>query len=199
MLFLVVGASGAGKDTLMDAAQAMLPSPTPGSTALAGDEGRFRFVQRVITRPLEAGGERHDAVTDAEFTRREEAGAFALSWRAHGLRYGIPADIADTLHAGHAVVANVSRAVVAEAAARFPTRMIEVTAPTDVLARRLAARGREDAVDVARRMSRAIELPSPVPRDMVMNDGTVESGARRLLAILREHAPPPRPTPGGGG
>lgn len=180
MLFLVVGPSGAGKDTLLDAARALL-----------GDDGRLRFVQRVINRPVATAGEQHEAVTDAEFARRETAGAFALSWRAHGLRYGVPADIALDLDAGRAVVANVSRAVVADAAARFTARLIEITAPADVLARRLAARGREDAVDVARRLSRAIELPAPLPRDVIVNDGTVEAGARRLVAVLRAHLPDP--------
>ena len=86
------------------------------------------------------------------------------------------------------MVANVSRAVVAEAAARFPVSVIEVSAPADVLARRLAARGREDTVDVARRLSRAIELPLPVDRHSVVNDGTVEQGVRRLLAAISRAA-----------
>lgn len=174
MLVLVVGPSGAGKDTLLDFARA----------ALAGEE-RIRFVRRVITRPVEAGGEPHEPVTEAEFARREAAGGFAIVWRAHGLRYGIPADISLDIDAGRVVVANISRALVADAATRFTARVIEITAPPDLLARRLAARGREDAVDVARRLSRAIVLPVPVPRDVIMNDGTVEQGGRRLVALLR--------------
>ena len=52
-LFLVVGPSGAGKDTLMYGARA----------ALAGKQD-ILFARRAITRPLYAGGEDHDAVTD---------------------------------------------------------------------------------------------------------------------------------------
>lgn len=179
MLILIVGPSGAGKDTLLNGARAAL-----------ADQPAFHFVRRVITRPVASGDEVHEPVTEAAFLRRQEAGEFALSWRAHGLRYGIPSDITDKLAQGRIVIANVSRAVVADAAKRFPIAVIEVSAPADILARRLAARGREDAVDVARRLSRAIELPLPVERLRVVNDGTPEQGVRKLLAAIRTAAGP---------
>ncbi len=116
------------------------------------------------------------------------SGAFALAWRAHGLHYGIPADISLDIAQGRTCIANVSRAVVAEAASRFPVRVFEISAPADLVARRLAARGREDAVDIARRMARQIELPLPVEREVVVNDGTVAEGARRLVAALNRAA-----------
>ena len=78
-LFLVVGPSGAGKDTLLDAARARL----------AGDS-RFFFPARTITRPTDAGNEAHNAVTDAEFSPLSAAGGFLLEWKAHNLSYGIP-------------------------------------------------------------------------------------------------------------
>ena len=85
---------------------------------------------------------------------------------------------------GRVVSVNVARAVVAEAAARFPVSVIEISAPADVLALRLAARGREDAVDVARRLARSIELRLPVERQTVVNGDTVEAGVRGLLAAI---------------
>jgi phosphonate metabolism protein PhnN/1,5-bisphosphokinase (PRPP-forming) len=177
MLVLVVGVSGAGKDTLLLAAR----------DALANDH-RFRFVRRVVTRPPGMVGEEYDSLTEPEFALQRESGGFALSWRAHGLHYGIPADISLDIAQGRVVVANVSRAVVAEAAQRFPVRVVEIRAQPDLIARRLAARGREDAVDVARRLARQIELPLPVEREVVANDGTVAEGARRLLAVLTRAA-----------
>ena len=80
-----------------------------------------RFVRRVITRPADAGGEAHEAVTEEEFAARE----FMFQWQARGFRYGIPAD---AINGRRVAVANVSRTVVAEAARRFPVRVIEVTA-----------------------------------------------------------------------
>lgn len=179
MLILIVGPSGAGKDTLLNAAREVL-----------GGDARFRFVRRVITRVGDGGEEAHEGVTEEGFRVREEAGDFALSWRAHGLRYGVPADIALDLARGRVVVVNVSRAVVAEAAARFPVAVVEIMAPAGVLAERLAARGREDAEDVARRLSRAIEVPVAVVRHVVVNDGSVAEGAGRLVAAIREAEAP---------
>lgn len=182
MLVLVVGPSGAGKDTLLAAASAQL----------AGDH-RIRLVRRVITRPPGIVGEAYDSLTEQAFEAQREGGAFALAWRAHGLQYGIPADIGLDIAQGRTVVANVSRAVIAEAAGRYPLRVIEISAPADTLARRLAARGREDAVDLARRLARSIELPLPVERDTIMNDGTIEAGARRLVDLLTRAASDAQP------
>jgi ribose 1,5-bisphosphokinase len=166
MLVLVVGPSGAGKDTLLEAARQTL-----------ADDPRFRFVRRVITRPADAGGEAHEPATAEEFAARD----FALQWQAHGLSYGIPAD---AIEEDAVVVANVSRTVIADAARRFPTRVIEVTAPSDVLAARLAARARETAADVAARVSRSVPLPDHVHVETVVNDASLADGVARFLAAL---------------
>ena len=167
MLVLVVGPSGAGKDSLLDGARAVF----------AGD-ARVHFVRRVITRPPDPDGEAHESVSDAAFAARD----FALSWSAHGLRYGIPAE---ALGLAPVVVANVSRGVIASAAGGFPVRVIEVTAPPGVLAARLAGRGRETVDDIARRLARRVEIPAGVPVETVINDGTLEEGVARFAAALR--------------
>jgi ribose 1,5-bisphosphokinase len=169
MLVLVVGPSGAGKDTLLGEAR----------KALAGDS-RFRFVRRAITRPADAGGEDHEPVTEAEFAARD----FALQWRAHGLSYGIPADIADDVARGVTVVANASRGIVAPAAARFAVRVVVVTAPPHILAARLAARGRESGEELAARLARTAVVPEGVAAATVVNDGTLAEGVARFMAAL---------------
>jgi ribose 1,5-bisphosphokinase len=178
MLILVVGPSGAGKDTVLNLARQSL-----------ADDLRFRFVRRVITRPAEAGGEDHEAVSDAIFLTR----TFALQWQAHGLRYGIPLDVINDLARGIVVVANVSRAVIAQAAEKFPVRVIEVTAPPAILAQRLAARGRETAADVAQRLARDIPIPPHVETDTIVNDSTPAAAADRFVIALIQAALPVPP------
>lgn len=174
-LILVVGPSGAGKDTLIEG----------GRRALAGNP-RFVFPCRVITRAAEAGGETHEAVTSTEFAAAEAAGAFALAWRAHGLRYGIRREIDAELAAGRHVIVNVSRSIIPAARSRYrPLAIVEVTAPVEVLAQRLAARGRESAADIAERIERsdAVSVEGPgVTR--IATVGTVEESLRQFLDAL---------------
>jgi phosphonate metabolism protein PhnN/1,5-bisphosphokinase (PRPP-forming) len=173
MLVLVVGPSGAGKDTLIDAARVRL-----------GADPRFRWVRRVVTRPAEAGGEDHEPADPETFTARRDAGGFALWWEAHGVAYGIPADIATDLAAGRVVIGNASRTVIADTAARFPVTVIEVTAPAEVLAARLNGRGREDAADIAGRLARTVNMPDGVAVERIDNGGTLADGVAAMVAAL---------------
>ena len=174
-LFLVVGPSGGGKDTLIAGARARLPA----------DSG-FVFPRRVITRPADAGGEDHEEASPEDFEARRDAGGFMLHWEAHGLRYGIPESCAHDLASGRHVVANVSRAVIGDAASRYaPSVVLEVTAPPDVLARRLGMRGRESSDDIGRRLARnPAPIPDEVERHVIDNGSTVEDGVDRLTDAL---------------
>ena len=144
----------------------------------------LRLVRRVITRPEAADGEPFEGVTEAEFSARKARGAFALDWQAHGLCYGISWD---QVTGPGDVVFNGSRAALPLAVQVFPgLRVILVTAPDAVLAKRLAARGREDGADIRARLARAaFTLPEGISTTVVMNDGTVEEGIARLLAALQ--------------
>lgn len=168
-LALVFGPSGAGKDTLLLAV----------ADSLAGRPG-LRFVRRVITRTARPGDEQNEAVDEAAFLDRRAAGGFALDWTAHGLRYGIPADIVGDLASGTTVVASVSRTVLAQAAARFPVRLIEITAPVALRAARLAARERETEAAVAARLAREVVLDASLSCIRICNDRDVATGALAL-------------------
>lgn len=172
-LVLIVGPSGAGKDTLIDGARRAAPAGV-------------LFQQRDITRPEDAGGESHRSVTRNEFNVLEAAGGYALSWRANGLCYGVPATIDAELAAGRTVVVNGSRGSIDDARARFPNLLIvSVTASPAVLRQRLALRGRETPIEIEARVERAgafrVEGPDVVE---LRNDGAPEAAVRVLLDLL---------------
>jgi len=173
--FLVVGPSGAGKDSLIDGARQRLSAPA-----------RHVFARRTITRPAAAPGEDHESVTQAEFDRREGAGDFLVTWRAHGLCYGLPASLRTALAAGQHVVANGSRSVVArlsQCLARLV--VIEVTAAPEVLAKRIAARGRESDEETQSRLARRGEpVPASVRLLSVDNDASLAEGIDRFVEAL---------------
>ncbi len=174
-LVLVVGPSGAGKDSLLRAA----------AQTLAADR-HIIFPRRVITRPSHDEAEAHDSLTVDEFIDARERGHFALSWQAHGLHYGIPASLLDELRAGRTAAVNVSRAIIGEAAERFPNvAVLNVTAPAEIIAKRLAERGREAPADIAQRIARAApRYDSRIATITIVNDTTLEAAARAFTIAL---------------
>ena len=175
-LILVVGPSGAGKDTLIAGARA----------ALKGD-ARFVFPRRAITRSQAAGGEDNETMAPGAFAAAMAAGAFALAWRAHGLSYGIPMAIEAALAQGRHVVVNVSRSVVVEARQRYqPLRIVEVWAPPEILAERLAGRGRETGAEIDQRLARATAVAVEGPDvTRISTTGSAAESLEKFLEILR--------------
>lgn len=174
-MIVVVGPSGAGKDTLMAYAAERLQ-----------DRSDVAFVRRVITRDGSAGGEDHDAVSEADFERMEKSGCFAVCWEAHGLHYGIPADTLQHLAKGHVVVANGSRTALPHFEAVYPGMLvINVTARPEVLAARLEARGRESREEILRRLQRTtttfLEAYDVVTID---NSGPLEEAGAAMVKAL---------------
>ncbi|MFK7945336.1 MAG: phosphonate metabolism protein/1,5-bisphosphokinase (PRPP-forming) PhnN, partial [Paracoccaceae bacterium] len=112
------------------------------------------------------------------------AGTLSLSWDAHGLSYGIPATVKEDLAAGRHVLANVSRRVWPEVKQRFLRKhLVWVTAPVEVLAARLAARGREDVADIEARLRRTTDAP-PSEAVFVDNGGDLAAGVAAFRAAL---------------
>jgi phosphonate metabolism protein PhnN/1,5-bisphosphokinase (PRPP-forming) len=144
----------------------------------------LHLVRRVITRPANAGSEDHEPATEENFLARVARGDFALFWHAHGLSYGLPRQAFDV---PGDVIFNGSRAVLSDAVRVFPgLRVIVVTAPDDILAARLAARGRESLEDIRARLARgAFSLPEGLDTRTVVNDATPAEGVARFLAALQ--------------
>ena len=173
--FLVVGPSGAGKDTLLRHARGALQH-----------EPDIVFVRRVVTRPSSAA-EDHHSLSPEDFGVAARQGAFALSWSAHGLRYAIPLSVETDIAAGRRVVCNVSRTVVPAARARYQRAVVVlVTAPEEVLRARLLTRGRTSDMSVGARLSRASRFASTLsPDHVIVNVGSIERAAAELTQFIR--------------
>lgn len=171
----VVGPSGVGKDSLMDFARKHFSS-----------RADIRFVRRTITRPEDSVGEHHDAVTAEAFEALARSGTFAVSWKAHGLGYGIPADVHDDLAAGRVVIVNGSRSALDAFSTAFPRLLVvNITARPDVLAKRLTARGRETAADIEARLKRSSEpLPPQLDTVSIDNSGELEAAGKKLVRLI---------------
>ncbi len=170
--FLIVGPSGAGKDSLIQGAE----------TALSQNEN-YVFAKRVITRAPDPEREPHESVTEVEFAKRQKEKAFMLTWRVYGTDYGIPALYDDDLRAGRHVVANVSRGVVGDAVAHFrPASVIQITAPPPILEYRLNAR--DDISHLEERLARTVMLPDGISVNHLLNTKDVETGVGRLVSLL---------------
>lgn len=174
----VVGPSGAGKDTLIAAARERIV-----------DDPRVLFVRRTVTRS-EGGNEDHDTLDEEAFEARRAAGAFVLSWNAHGLSYGIPVSALHAVRDGRIVVANLSRGSLDDARAAFPAvRIASVVAPPEALAGRLAGRGRESREEIAGRLARALPCPVEGPDvETIDNGGSIDEAVDRFVAMLEELA-----------
>lgn len=180
-LVLVVGPSGAGKDTLIRAARA----------ALASDP-RYLFPRRIVTRPASAAEDNQPCDPDT-FARIDAEGGFAVSWAAHGLSYGLPASLTFAIAEGRTVVCNVSRTVVRELRARYAdVIVVEVTASVHILERRLASRGRVEDGSVQDRIARTREVCKVDPDVTITNETSVDDALPGFLAVLGPDAVPER-------
>lgn len=182
-LIYLIGPSGSGKDSLLDAAR----------TRLA--ERGCRIVRRVITRSAEAVGEAALGVSMQQFAEMQAQGAFALSWQANGLAYGIPQEIDAWLAAGDDVLVNGSRGHLPHTRERYPNVLVVLlTVDEPVLRQRLLARGRESVAEIDQRLARnarfSERLLAEDPNVHVLdNSGPLERTVGHLLVCIDEPDP----------
>lgn len=173
-LLYVIGPSGSGKDSLLRYAR----------EKLAGDPCVV-FAHRYITRPFDAGGENHIALTDEEFDARVAGGLFAMHWASHGCRYGIGREINLWLAKGCSVVMNGSRAYLAHARQHYPELVpVSIEVSREMLESRLRARGREGEAEIAERLARAAAYMPPPDAVIIRNDGSLEDAGTRLTQLI---------------
>ena len=182
-LIFLLGASGSGKDSLINALRHSVGS-TPRPLLAA---------HRYITRPWQAGGENHLEISEVEFGLRVEHGLFSLHWQANGHHYGLGREIHDWLASGPDVIVNGSRRALTDARRCFGARLMPVVLSVreDVLADRLRARGRESEEEIQARLARHRQLSS-LPElkgcARLENNHTLESTLAALSSLLHDNS-----------
>lgn len=178
-LVYLMGASGSGKDTLLRLARARL-----------SESDRIAVARRVITRPSSAD-EPSLEVSAARFEQMRQAGGFAMHWSSHGLRYGIGVEIDRDLSRGQVVIVNGSRRYLPQALGRYPgMSVVEIHVDRELLAQRLAARGRETPEQIGQRLAQAAlddepKVPPPGALHKLANNAAPDTAAQGLLDIAR--------------
>lgn len=197
----IVGPSGAGKDTIMNAVHEVLKN-----------NPEFLFVRRIITRKAginsfndqdetsqNIGNEDNIGVSLEKFFELSQKASFSLQWFAHGIHYGLPMGIVDEVHKGKIVIANVSRAELEHAKELFgKVYVIEINAPIGILKERLLGRKREKITDIEERLKRAnipIQLPEGSKYCYIDNSGNVKSAVDKMLSILQSLSSENQPLP----
>jgi ribose 1,5-bisphosphokinase len=171
-LVLVVGPSGAGKDTLLGLAR-----------AACAEDSDILFPRRVVTRESSTA-EDNIAMSVEEFSLACEQGSFAVHWQAHGHGYGLPVEINDDIRAGRTVVVNVSRTVLSVLRRGYENVVVvAITAPPEVLAERLAARARVSDGSIQARLDRSVDEADVDVT--IVNAGSAEYHSRQLVRIIR--------------
>ncbi|MEA3332277.1 MAG: phosphonate metabolism protein/1,5-bisphosphokinase (PRPP-forming) PhnN [Pseudomonadota bacterium] len=179
-LFYLIGASGAGKDSLIRYARQHLTKPKS-----------IKFAKRYITRPTDPKSDgNHHAIELAKFDRLLKNDYFAMHWNRHGCRYGISKEIDTWLDEGRGVVINGSRQYLPQALRDYPgLHAILVQADHDLLRERLQARRRDNPANIEERMQSAkdfIKLENQTETfTIINNNGPLKLAGKEFLAILQ--------------
>jgi ribose 1,5-bisphosphokinase len=179
-LFYVVGASGVGKDSLMDYARTHINGSRP-----------LLFAHRYITRPAKQGNENHVYISPEEFSLRKDNGLFALDWTSHGLSYGIGREIDTWMDKGLNVVVNGSREYLPVAAERYPNLVtVVIEADPETIRQRLENRGRESTMEIQQRIQRQPAMTTTAAGYIgIRNDGLLEEAGNALIAAFAASYP----------
>jgi ribose 1,5-bisphosphokinase len=171
-LFLVVGNSGSGKDSIIYGVSNKYPSNLT----------QLHIVKRYITRPP-SETELNNPITVDEFKNLEEQEKFALKWHIYRLDYGVPIEIDNWLKEGHPVIVNVSRTIVKEANERYGNiKTIFVDVPFEITLQRVQERGRESGDLLDERIERARKSQKFPKADFIVdNSGKLEDAINQLL------------------
>ena len=174
-LFLVVGNSGSGKDSIIYGAAEKYPQNLKEA----------KIVKRYITRPPSETEDNY-SITPDEFKEMKKQGKFALKWHIYHLDYGVPIEIDEWLKKGHPVLVNVSRTIVDEAKENYRNiKIVFIEVPFEITLQRVKDRGRESGELLNERIKRArTHQKFPSADFIVDNSGDLDDAIDQFLNYL---------------
>ena len=174
-LVLVVGPSGAGKDSVI-----------AGAKACCANDRAIIFPRRIVTRPATVN-EDHLSVSNCGFDEALRSDTFALWWQAHSLKYALPISINADIRSGRTVVCNASRGIVKVARTRYRHVIsVLITAHAELLATRLEDRARDSDGPVEDRIERNAIYVDFSADVVIDNSGALEEAINALTSLLRD-------------
>ncbi|MCG3130730.1 MAG: Guanylate kinase [Phycisphaerae bacterium] len=179
-LVIISGPSGVGKSSICKAVLARHPRATWSVSA--------------TTRPIRPGdvaGESYEFIDEAEFARRQAAGAFLETAAYCGYHYGTPRPAVErALAQGRIVILEIEIQGAVQVASKMPrsTRIFILPPTAESLRLRLEGRNSERAEQLAKRLEAAdgeiaFARDSGVYQHFVVNDDLEES-VRRVIDII---------------
>lgn len=187
-LFYLIGASGAGKDSLLRAVRDR--QPTSPAVMVA---------HRYITRAPHVESENFISLSTAEFTHRRDQGLFAMYWHSYAVQYGIGIEIDHWLAAGQTVLVNGARRYLLDAWLRYPAlQPILVSVNETTLRSRLFSRGRETEEQIDERLAQARKLQATMQQlpaaqqskiHHIDNNGHLSVAIDQLMQIVAPPSP----------
>ena len=175
ILFLIVGNSGSGKDSIISGVISKHPSNLK----------QIYAPKRYITRPP-SKFEKNISITPEEFKKMEINGKFALKWNIYGLNYGILTEIDNFLNKGHSVIINVSRTIVKQAREMYKNvKVIFIEVPFEITLQRIKDRKRETEDLLKERIERAKKNQKFPEADFCIdNTGDLDDAINELLDYI---------------
>jgi ribose 1,5-bisphosphokinase len=177
-LFYIIGASGVGKDSVINELK----------NKLTYKEG-FIFTKRFITRPNSDSTEKHIPISNADFDFRLSNQLFALNWQANGNDYGIGIEIEYWLNEGLHVIVNGSRGYLDVAKTKYPElQSILIEVDKSILYNRLIGRNRESKEEIEQRLKRNEQFETLDYDIIINNESHLEVAVDSLYQFIRSKA-----------
>ncbi len=187
-LTVLSGPSGVGKSTVVARLRALHP-----------DIWQSVSLTTRRPRPGEVAGLHYLFCDDAAFDAAV-AGGELLEWAEFaGHRYGTPrTPVLERLERNEPVLLEIELQGARQVRAAMPEALLVFLAPPswEILAKRLAGRGTEDAVVIASRLARArVELAAAAEFDVTVVNDDVHQVCERLVALILSHEDSASPSP----